>query len=53
METTASNPVTLTENAIKEVKRIMETNSVSGGGLRVGVTGGVPVLLTPLILIMK
>ena len=40
METTAGNPVTLTENAIKEVKRIMETNSVSGGGLRVGVTGG-------------
>ena len=40
METTASNPVTLTENAIKEVKRIMETNNMSSGGLRVGVTGG-------------
>ena len=40
MEATTNQPVTLTENAIKEVKRIMETNKISSGGLRVGVTGG-------------
>lgn len=39
METTV-HPVTLTENAIKEVKRLMEANNITGGGLRVGVTGG-------------
>ncbi|MBI5755491.1 MAG: iron-sulfur cluster assembly accessory protein [Nitrospirae bacterium] len=40
METSTTHPVTLTENAIREIKRIMEINSVTGGGLRVGVTGG-------------
>ena len=40
MEATTNQPVILTENAIKEVKRIMETNNMSSGGLRVGVTGG-------------
>lgn len=40
METITNNPVKLTENAIKEVKRIMETNNIAGAGLRVGITGG-------------
>jgi len=39
METT-SCPVTFTENAIKEIKRIMETNNIRNAALRVGVTGG-------------
>lgn len=40
METTTSQPVILTENAIKEVKKLLETNNIAGAGLRVGVTGG-------------
>ena len=39
METTV-HPVTLTENAIREVKRLIEANNITGKGLRVGVTGG-------------
>ncbi len=40
METATTNPVTLTENAIKEVKKLIENNKMAGAGLRVGVTGG-------------
>ena len=40
METTTSQPVTLTENAVKEIKRLMEANKIQGAGLRIGVTGG-------------
>ncbi len=40
METSTTHPVTLTENAINEIKRIMSTNNIQGAGFRVGVTGG-------------
>ena len=38
--TTTNHPVTLTEEAVKAVKRIMADNKIEGGGLRLGVTGG-------------
>ncbi len=40
METSTDNPVSLTENAVKEIKRIIESNNLKSAGLRVGVTGG-------------
>jgi len=40
MKTSMPQPVSLTENAIQEIKRIMTTNNIQGAGLRVGVTGG-------------
>ena len=32
--------VTITENAVKEVKRLMEAQNMATGGLRMGVKGG-------------
>ena len=40
METQTSHPVTLTENAVSEVRRIMSTNNIKGAGLRIGIVGG-------------
>ena len=41
METTIAAPVTLSENAVKEVRRLMgEPDFVTGQYLRVGVKGG-------------
>ena len=36
----ATSSVTLTENAVKEVKRLMDAQSLANGGLRMGVKGG-------------
>lgn len=40
METINKSPVTLTESAIKEIKRIMNNDTNSGKLLRIGVKGG-------------
>ena len=40
METINKCPVTLTESAIKEIKRIMHNDTNSGKLLRIGVKGG-------------
>jgi iron-sulfur cluster assembly protein len=40
VETTAKPIVTLTENAVKEVKRLIEVNNLGNANVRVGVEGG-------------
>lgn len=40
METINKSPVTLTESAIKEIKRIMNNDTNTGKFLRIGVKGG-------------
>ncbi len=40
METAVNSPVTLTEGAIEEIKRLMSEPNFAGGFLRVGVKGG-------------
>jgi iron-sulfur cluster assembly protein len=42
MESTISNKpvVTITDNAVKEIKRLMELNNLASAALRVGVEGG-------------
>ena len=41
MESTLNNQVvTLTANAVKEVKRLMDANGVASANLRIGVEGG-------------
>ena len=40
METTVKSPVTLTEGAVEEIKRLMNEPGFAGGFLRVGVKGG-------------
>ena len=40
METINRSPVTLTESAVKEIKRIMNNDTNSGKFLRIGVKGG-------------
>ncbi|RMH06161.1 MAG: iron-sulfur cluster assembly accessory protein [Nitrospirae bacterium] len=40
MEATQKPIVTLTEAAVKEVKRLMEVQGITEGGLRLGVKGG-------------
>lgn len=37
---TATPVVTLTESAVKEVKRLLDLQGVTEGGLRLGVKGG-------------
>src|SRR5688500_2253382 len=39
-ETTATSVVTLSEAAVKEVKRLMNVQGLTEGGLRLGVKGG-------------
>ena len=39
-ETTAAPVVTLSESAVKEVKRLMNVQGITEGGLRLGVKGG-------------
>lgn len=40
METTIQMPVTLTESAVKEIKRLMNEDTHAGKYLRIGVKGG-------------
>lgn len=40
METTIQMPVTLTESAVKEIKRLMNEDAYAGKYLRIGVKGG-------------
>ncbi|MBA3753897.1 MAG: iron-sulfur cluster assembly accessory protein, partial [Nitrospira sp.] len=39
-ETTATSVVTLSESAVKEVKRLINVQGMTEGGLRLGVKGG-------------
>jgi len=40
METTETPIVTLTDNAVLEVRRLLDVQGISEGGLRLGVKGG-------------